>query len=77
MQGAQQLLHEHAADGRLVCACVLVDDDRLGEPDVPARWGGLFRMAAQAGEIERIGWHEARRSSRQQGVHAIWRGVRR
>ena len=46
----------------------------VGEPDHPNRYGALFRSAATAGVIEKVGFHQSKRPGRSGGVCAVWRG---
>lgn len=46
----------------------------VGEPDHPNRYGALFRSAASAGVIEKLGHHQSKRPGRSGGVCAVWRG---
>lgn len=45
------------------------------DPDVPQRWGALFRAASTEGLIEPIGYRQSRRRSRSGGVCRVWRGA--
>lgn len=75
MTGAVLLIGQLAAARTTVCACDIADNELIGVPDHPCRLGAAFRAAARAGSIRRVGYHEARRASRQGGVHGVWQQV--
>lgn len=45
------------------------------DPDVPNRWGALFRAALTAGVIVPVGFVVSSRPSRHGGVCRVWRGA--
>src|SRR5215212_1422725 len=46
------------------------------DPDDHHRWGGLFRVAAQQGLIESVGYAPSRRPTAGGSIARVWRGVR-
>lgn len=49
--------------------------DGLGEPDKPARWGILFRLAAGEGLIVSVGVVNSRRAQRHGSLSRVWVGA--
>jgi len=74
---AMSALRTEAASGRVFGADTLSEVYHLHDPDHPARWGALFRSAVAEGIIRHVDYRPSRRPSRQGGVIATWRGVRR
>lgn len=71
---AEIILAARAATGEPFSA----DDlraDGLGEPDKPARWGTLFRLAADAGLIVSVGVLNSRRTQRHGSLSRVWVGA--
>ena len=77
LEGAMLLIAQLAHDGQFLCGCTITDHELIGLPDHPCRLGAVFAQSARLGVIERVGYHQARRASRQGGVHAVWRGATR
>lgn len=72
--GALKAIQTLAATGRNFTAADLTD---LGvtDPDHPCRWGSVMAKAKTLGIIVRVGYGPARRTGRNGGVAAIWKGV--
>lgn len=47
----------------------------LPNPPHSSMWGSLFRKAAQAKIIRKVGVHESERPSRARGLCRVWLGV--
>ena len=72
---AERAVRVLAATGRPFTAFDLVDHCGVTEPDSSARWGGLFRRAAQQGVIEPTGAEASRRPTRAGSLCRVWRGT--
>lgn len=47
----------------------------LDTPAHPSMWGQLFKEAARAKIIRKVGYHESSRPGRARGVCAVWLGA--
>jgi hypothetical protein len=47
----------------------------LPDPGHPSMWGQLFKEAAKAKIIRKVGYHESSRPGRSRGVCAVWIGA--
>lgn len=72
--GALRALRALAATGEPFTAPDVLDRG-VAEPDHPCRWGSLIAKAKQLGIIVKVGYGISRRTGRNGGVCAIWRGV--
>ncbi|MFJ5861510.1 hypothetical protein ACIQCM_08805 [Pseudarthrobacter sp. NPDC092439] len=73
---AKHALEAEAATGRAFDAYDLQERHNLTAPASTQEWGSLFRVAAQRGLIQSIGFHVSRRPSRSGGVCRIWIGTK-
>jgi hypothetical protein len=46
---------------------------RVGGPDHPARWGGVFLAASRAGLIQAVGVRRPATASRHSGLTRVWK----
>ena len=49
--------------------------ERVGEPDIANRWGGVFLAARRAGLIETVAVKPSSTPSRHAGMVRVWRGT--
>jgi hypothetical protein len=75
LDGALRAIREMAATGREFGADDLRVTYGLSEPDHPAAWGALFRIACRKGWIVPVGARPSRTSSRQGSLIRTWRGI--
>ncbi len=69
---ARDALERVAALGAPFDAYTLTETAELRDPPHPNQWGALFKAAARAGTIRRVGFHESRRPGRNAGVCRVW-----
>lgn len=74
---AMRAIEAEALTGREFEAFDLQARQGLENPASPARWGPIFRTAAQRGVIHAVGFRTTRRPTRRGGIARVWIGAPR